>query len=269
MRKVNPLTLNRRQGLQYFFDLMTAIGINNPTPIVYAADAAVRKGISGASLELAEMQERWYCSVHTGKPDYSVYGEDLYLAEVWDCWEIYSKKYLVQIQQTRSLPPRGVLASMGTINSVADLGNGLGITSAAFTQILPHATIYGTNVDNSKQMDACRLLADLYGFNMCTEVSQLPESVDLLFASEYFEHFTNPIEHLHEIVQTINPRCMLLASTFGGDAIGHFDEYPLDGDKINGKQFGRYFNTVLRSLGYQKISTSMWNNRPAYWVRSV
>lgn len=258
------LSQNRKQGLAYFEHLLQSAGITDAERIVQAALDGIKQNPEGA---LQKIQDQWYSALRHGTPDYSVYEPDLYLAEVWMCWFVFPRQYLREMQKPATLPPDGILGSLQGANTIVDLGNGIGATSAALQQIFPSARVIGTNVANSAQMKIGELLADQYGFTMVENVHQIAEPVDLVFASEYFEHFEKPLDHLAEIVEAIKPARWLIANTFGADSIGHFDEYNVSGVLVHGSQMGRVWGKAMRLHGYVKVKTKMWNNRPAYYVK--
>lgn len=259
---VNVLALDKANGLKFFQYLLESAQVPNAADITVSAKGAIK----GYSKALKAIEEKWYTSVNLGTPDYSMYDLDEYMAEVWVCWEIYSKKYLRDIQKIGSLPPSSVYESTQNTGVVVDLGNGLGITTAALTKMYPASRVVGTNVSGSTQYKVATLLSQQHNFEMVTDLKNINAQADIVFAFEYFEHFESPIEHLNEIYTHIKPRQFLIASTFGGDAIGHFDNYKHEGSVIHGKKIGREFNNRLRALGYVNVKTKLWNNRPSYWV---
>jgi hypothetical protein len=222
---------------------------------------------------LQALFDQWYASLPTGTPDYSVYGHDDYIAELWACWKVYSKQHLRNIQKPNSLVTHSIVSSHMNDKVMVDLGCGFAYTTAAITQIFPEAKVYGTNLDGTLQMDVAKQMAIDYGFTMRGDPGELSEEVDLAFASEYFEHFDKPIDHLDYVVQTINPKAMLIANAFGPKAIGHFDFYDVKVNDIIGyekttaKATGKLFNERMKHHGYVKVKTKLWNNRPAYWVK--
>ena len=217
--------------------------------------------------------DRWYDSLTTNMPDYSVYGHDDYIAELWACWKVYSKNHLKNIQKPKSLITHSISSIHTGDKVIVDLGCGFAYTTAAITQIFPDAKVYGTNLDGTLQMAVAKQMAIDYGFTMKSDPSELGEEVDLAFASEYFEHFDKPIDHLDFVVETINPKAMLIANAFGPRAIGHFDYYDVKAndvigyEKLTAKSTGKVFNKRMKHHGYVKIKTKMWNNRPAYWKK--
>jgi hypothetical protein len=219
--------------------------------------------------QLDLLLSRWYDSLVAKNPDYSVYGEDEYIAELWACWKIYSKAHLTNIQKPASLLTQSIVAAHQDDKIIVDLGCGFAYTTATFTQIFPQATVFGTNLDNTLQMSVAKTMAHDYGFTMKTDASEIGTKADLVFASEYFEHFDQPLDHLDYIIDTINPRAMLIANAFGPRAIGHFDHYVVDGITYTAKQTGKLFNARMKKHGYVRCKTKLWNSRPAYWKKST
>jgi SAM-dependent methyltransferase len=224
--------------------------------------------------QLNAILDRWYTSLSSGTPDYSVYGEDEYIAELWACWKVYSRTHLLNIQKSTSLVTDSITNKHQNDGLIVDLGCGFAYTTAAFTQIFPNSKVVGTNLDGTLQMDVAKTMAADYGFTMFGDPSEIGEQADLVFASEYFEHFDRPLEHLDYIVSTINPRAMLIANAFGPTAIGHFRNYEVKMNDIVGyelieaKKTSKLFNERMKFHGYQKVKTKLWNNRPAYWVKT-
>lgn len=258
------LQQNRATNIRFLYNLMLETSACAPDSAA-VIDNALRRDSGEA--ERADMENLWYTALRSGSADYSVYDSDLYLIEAWACWWTYSRRYLREIQKPQSLPPLGVMNQLRSCQTVVDLGNGLGLTTAALKTLFPAATVYGTNVPGSTQYRIASHLAERYGFHMVADPANIGSPTDLVFASEYFEHFGQPLDHLQEVVSALRPTRLLIANTFGGDAIGHFDEYRIGTKTVPGSVTGRLFNKHLRALGYRKVATGMWNNRPAYWIK--
>jgi hypothetical protein len=233
--------------------------------------AAIRyyRGNKEARAELSieqKLEQYWYGSLEAGKADYSVYDSNVFISELWACWVVYSRGYLRSLRCTNRLGNGiSVVERVGKLRKIADLGCGVGYTTAALKELWPEATVYGTNLPGTTQYRIAKMLGQEYCFNVEPCVST---PVDLVFASEYFEHFERPVEHLRAILDVGQPRYLVVANSFGSRSIGHFNTY-LDGNtKISNKAIGRRFNCYLKSRGYQQISTRFWNNRPALYERS-
>ena len=219
---------------------------------------------------IRDLEKRWYASLQTAEPDYSVYAEDVYLAEVWCCWEFYARKYLQEIFSTKFVP-QSLQRIMGE-GHILDVGNGLGLTSAVFSQLFPFRKVFATNLKNTAQWAFNEYLLRRYqcSYTLLEEDFSLLQNlgpIALLFASEYFEHFQNPGEHLDRIL-SLKPRVLVTANAFGADAIGHFNQYKWKTQTLEKKETSRYFGRALRDAGYTTLKTKLWNNRPAIHVRS-
>jgi SAM-dependent methyltransferase len=256
-------------SLLQFQQILVSEGVQNTEQLKEIAKQTIKylggDGDARNSLMYGQVLEtRWYESLMTGTPDYSVYDADYYLAELWACWVIYSRRYLREMEKTTSLSPVGVL---GDINPsvIVDVGCGFGYTTASLKQLFPHAKVYGTNLPNTLQYRVASRMAEMYDFTLVPDVSFVPEQADLVFASEYFEHFPEPIAHLESIIAAIKPKSWLIANAFTARAIGHFTSYSVNGAPTSGKMTSTAFANTLKNHGYVKVKTKLWNNRPSYW----
>lgn len=213
----------------------------------------------------------WYETLSRGVPDFSFYGSESYLAELWACWRIYSRSYLRMI---RSFGPKGrsVVSDLGRVRTIVDLGCGHGYSSLGLRQLFPKARVTGTNLAGTAQARIATELGIVAGFDLVSTPREVgTRSVDLVFASEYFEHFQDPVGHLSEVIDELDPRAILVANSFGARAAGHFLHYtPGIGrpGKVPGTRIGRIFNSYLKGRGYKMIETNLWNQRPNYWRRA-
>ena len=217
------------------------------------------RGFPWLAIGLLGVEQRWYASLDAGEPDWGVYDDDLYLAETWACWVAYAKRYIKQLIAT------GVADQLGEVNSVVDLGCGLGYSTAALKETWPDARVYGTNLLHTKQGRFSENMGRDHDFVMLA--ASVP--ADVVFASEYFEHFQAPLEHLHEVVERCQPTTMIIANSFETKAIGHFKEYSMDGVTLSGGQLvTKRFNDEVRSLGFKSVrEDGFWNGRPTVWRR--
>ncbi|MDA1277472.1 MAG: hypothetical protein O2960_26015 [Verrucomicrobia bacterium] len=209
-----------------------------------------------------ELERRWYDSIEKGEPDFSVYDEPVMLSETWACWRLYSRKYLAlfskQLKDGSRLYDR--ILKMGAI---CDLGCGPGITTLAMREMFPSLCITGTQLATSMQFKLAKHLAAENSF----EIAEAPTCAGFVFASEYFEHFENPVEHLREVLSATECRLILFANAFGAKAVGHFNVYK-DGERtMSAKETSRAFNLQLRASGFQRVETGFWNNRPSVFEK--
>lgn len=230
------------------------------TIIYLHSKASVRDEMSPTQ----ELENRWYAALWRGERDYAVYDSDLYLADLWACWVVYSRARILGVEKASSFAPAGILADVGKVERVVDLGCGFGYTTAAWKELYPNADVIGTNVAGV-QWDLAERNAFRHRFRLARTVEQIDAATDLVFASEYFEHFERPILHLNEVLDALRPRALLIANAFGTRSIGHFDRYQIGTEWLDGKATSRRFNDVLRSRGYEKVRTTLWNARPSYW----
>ena len=146
---------------------------------------------------LANIERRWYDSLDAGAPDYSIYNDQWYFADLWACWELASKGYLQDVAVIS-----GAKALFSTDLPVVDLGCGLGHTTAALVEMFPRARVVGTNLQGTKQWEFCRTMADRHGFGLVSDIAEIAGPVAFVFASEYFEHIENPIRHVADVLAT-------------------------------------------------------------------
>lgn len=264
------MSMKGMNSIRYFMQLMRVSGIPNYIELGSIAHQTIRhlrnpKRSRGASEKSEMLLNEWYAGLENGSAPFEIYGRSEYLAELWSCWSVYSRIYLKKIEAKKPMPPHGIAGNIRDGGLVVDLGNGIGITSAAFTEIFPHANVIGTNLMDSAQGRICKMLASEYGFSMLEDTRSIGFQADMAFASEYFEHFENPIEHLDEIVSSVRPRRMIVANAFTARAIGHFDVYKDNGQNFTGVQIAKRFADSMRKMGYRKLKTGLFNDRPSVW----
>jgi 2-polyprenyl-3-methyl-5-hydroxy-6-metoxy-1,4-benzoquinol methylase len=242
-----------------------ALELVNSTKRYYNGKASERDNL----VHLQDMENNWYESLNNGIADYSVYDSDYYFTDLWACWTIYSRSYLRSIVNKNSLDiDKSVLSILNNVKSLVDLGCGIGYTTAALQEIFKDSKVYATNIEGTKQYNFCNELALEYGFKIVPDVSKIGHNVDLVFASEYFEHIFEPLNHLQEIIDSINPSYFIIANSFNTRSIGHFYKYKHNNEMIDQKNISRIFNKKLLHNGYKKLKTKIWNDKPSIWVKT-
>ncbi len=211
------------------------------------------------------MEKQWYDSLARGLPDFSIYDGEGYVVEAWLSYVVHG--YMALRGGGRINPQNfdrlfGVLRD--NVGTVADLGCGIGYSTAILTDLLPDASVYGTNLEHTMQTDIAISLAEEHGF----EMKPLPEKADLVLASEYFEHFQTPIEHLNYVLNVCEPKYLLIGNAFGVTAPGHFGQYVVEpgGKPVNNVNTSRAFGKLMRSRGYVNDKVGYWD-RPVFWRR--
>lgn len=234
----------------------------------YAGDASQRDKMKA----LMRFEKRWYDSLKAGKPDYSIYAHPYYLTDVWACWCVYSRNYIRSL-----IKPKGYNKESGEslLNyfakkfgdrlSVCDLGCGFGYTTAALREIFKKGSIvYGTQLKRTMQWKLAKYFSLKYNYFV---LDRAVLKAEILFASEYFEHFEKPIKHLQEVLSYVDPKVLVLANAFNTRSVGHFLTYEHNNEKIGQKYISRAFNKHLKDQGFVKLKTNLWNSRPAIWVK--
>lgn len=213
--------------------------------------------------KVSELESYWY-STQAINPDYSVYDDPYYICDIWACWKLASRRYLQNINRPNSLSDMSIVEYMSDVKNILDIGCGTGYTTAGLKELFPDAIVTGTNIKDTVQYRLAEGIGKNRGF---TVTDTYNGHIDLIFASEYFEHFKMPIDHLLEVIEKYSPKYMIIANSFSNTAIGHFDEY-VHNDKIYiGKQMTKYFNETMRKLGYEKQKTKCWNDKPNFWQK--
>lgn len=209
------------------------------------------------------LEAYWYETLNI-RPDFSVYDEPYYLGDIWACWCLYSRKYLLSLKNPKSMNSQSVIDYFGDLKTVVDLGCGFGFTTLGLKEIFNKSRVIGTNLESSYQFQVAQFNTQGSGVEIKSDFYSLG-NVDLIFASEYFEHFERPLEHLREVISSCKPKYMIIANGFNGRAIGHFKIYKDHAEEYEPKKMSLKFGKTLRDLGYKKMKTNIWNNRPAIW----
>lgn len=212
--------------------------------------------------KLEALCRQWWDALDKGTPDYSVYASEDYIEDTRICYETLSKVFLSDIVKY------GVVDDMEDVNTVVDLGCGIGLSTAHLKRIFPKARVVGTNIEGTPQTEVARIFGEKEGY----EVLPLEKvgHADLVFASEYFEHFYKPIVHLADVLFALEkPRYFLISNRFVTPyrSIGHFPRYEDEDEQWSGVMMNFLFNNAMSKAGYGIVKTSLPGQRPAYWKR--
>ena len=219
---------------------------------------------------LRNVEQRWYDNLYNDDgPDYGIYDDDHYFAALWACWVIYSRSYL------RSLMKPNMLEDGSSIHrlfkgskTVADLGCGIGYTTATLGQLFPESNVYGTNLESTRQYGFCKEMSQRFEFTVVPDIASIGEPVDFVFASEYFEHISDATDHLSDVLTTLTPQFLYVANSFNTRSAGHFEFYSATGRQpLPAKEMTPYFKSIMNEHGYTRLKTRLWNNKPSVWVR--
>jgi SAM-dependent methyltransferase len=293
------MSFNLKITRQDFDDIASASGLDPADFDIAYADAKEHIKVSTDSKKhqysstnsAKRLFDKWYRSVKKGNPDYEgVYGDPSYITDIWACWKMYSRDSVNVLNSPKSMNGISVVEyimnEIGHIDTVVDAGCGFAYTTGLLKEIFPDSNVTGTNLINTWQYDFAKKLGQNNNFDIVPEITTL-KNVDVIFASEYFEHFYEPIAHLKDVLDNCSPKFLITANGFGGDAIGHFDDYRVDedlddsdnkwdlfsGEDVKGgniqssKETSKRFNQYLKDRGYTKLDTKIWNSRPAVWQK--
>lgn len=215
------------------------------------------------------LTEKWYEWLEAEGVDkaYEVYSDEHYLTDQFNCFRVYARAYLRSLSKSTKLIPQPLTEFTSDASSIVDVGNGIGYSTAILSQLYPGKITFGTNLKGTDQWKFATEMGKRYNFNMVEDVKDIAVTGGLVFASEYFEHFLDPIMHVEHIVKHINPKYFVIANAFNTWSIGHFETYENHGVPVDQSKISRVFNNKLRELGYNQVKTGLFNNKPTLWKK--
>ena len=199
------------------------------------------------------LEKIWYASLLQDKPAYDIYESTDYISEALMCWQVCSRRY---VQWIRSYVKDA--KELSSVRGVLDVGCGLGLSTAALVEVFPHALVYATQLKDCPQWEIASRLAKKFNFELRCPKTAIGEKIDLVFASEYFEHFLDPLLELESLLFAYMPTFLIFANSFTSKSAGHFDRYDLNGLVVDGKTANKLFTRCLSRHQYQKIAGG-WN----------
>lgn len=266
-KQVNLLKLKPTELLEGFladYNSLHKIDIEKSKTLIKQT-FAFYKNKTEAPDYVKKLQDRWY-----KKYDYSVYDDEYYFTDLWACWSLYSRNYVLSVKKNKSI----YNFLKNNITSIVDLGCGIGYSTAMLKQIFLDAEVYGTNLATTKQYSFCSQMGSIYDFKIREKVKDINKKIDLVFASEYFEHIEDAVDNVKEVIETLKPKCLFLANSFNTKSVGHFITYKQKNpDNFSIECYdqsvaSRKFNKAIRNLGYVSVKTGLWNNKPQLWIKS-
>lgn len=242
--------------------------------ITQLAQAAIKyySGSSEQRYELRRLQElerQWYQSLANGQPDYTVYDDPYMLSDVYACWAVYSYKYLRLLQTPNKVAGQSlsfVALTQPHVRGVLDMGCGPAYTTAALKKLYVNANVYGTQLPTSAQWRVAKAMGGIHQFSVIPSPNEITTPIDLVFASEFFEHLLDPYTEIRQVVTRFAPQYFVIANSFNTISVGHFDTYYDGATIVPAKDASRRFNALMRELGYRKMPTKFWNGRPTIWA---
>jgi 2-polyprenyl-3-methyl-5-hydroxy-6-metoxy-1,4-benzoquinol methylase len=152
---------------------------------------------------------------------------------------------------------------------IADIGAGIGALTLSLRDISKNSEIYYINL-KSKQYDFANYLFTKNNANIIIkEKYDDVGEVDIILSLDYFEHFENFIIEVQNVLNKLKPKMIIDTSDFTYAFVGHFENYIVNGEKINHKKCFKIFEKILLSYGYKRclITKSFWNNKPRIYFK--
>jgi hypothetical protein len=203
-----------------------------------------------ATFEEFELDNWWYDHYK----DFSRYTSWHYLYAGLNCFDSFSKPCATYAKQY--LGDR-------KIKTIVDVGAGIGLSTMLLADLFPSARVYYNNIVPSLQADFFEAHKH-YCSNppqAVTEKDLLGHGpFDMLFASEYFEHFEEPMKQTHFLLDQVGFKYLIVNNSFNVKAYGHFNEYEGD-DSLTPREMSKLWLRNAR-CEYKELTVKCWNGRP-------
>lgn len=219
--------------------------------------------------EKARIHKQW---VDSGCTDFTVYDDPEYVYEGIHCFEKTraccggmvhwfkgnTQSYLGKIMGEKYSGP-----DYRTLETL-DVYNGIGLTTM-------HVARNGFNVESFNDcvpqinfmQTACK---EGIGREIVNHTSMPEKQYDVVMSFEVLEHYTNPLEHVEQLIKMTKPGGYLCESSgFNGSSIniGHFETYTIDGRVVPFRE-ARRLTTKMIEKHYTKVFAG-FNRMPQIW----
>jgi len=205
------------------------------------------------AFEEKELDNWWYDNY----PNFSRYQSYHYLYAGLNCFDRFSKPcafYAAQYLGDRQ------------IKSIVDVGAGIGLSTMLLADLFPSAKVYYNNITPSLQADFFEshkhyTIASTFIPQEITEKEMMQHGpFDMLFASEYFEHFEYPMRQTDFLLNKIGFKHLVINNSFNVKAYGHFKEFKHNETLAPKKMSKLWLKTVRED--YYELDVKCWNGRP-------
>jgi 2-polyprenyl-3-methyl-5-hydroxy-6-metoxy-1,4-benzoquinol methylase len=207
--------------------------------------------------EEKELDNWWYDNYK----DFSRYSTWHYLYAGLNCFDNYSKHSAFYAHQ---------YLGDKQIKSIVDVGAGIGLSTMLLAELFPKAKVYYNNISPSLQHSFfeshkfyrtnCSGLSENDPAFITEEQMVQHGPFDMLFASEYFEHFEQPMLQTKFLFDNVGFKYLVVNNSFNVKAYGHFNEYECSG-KLTPKQMSKLWLGYAR-CDYKEMEVKCWNGRP-------
>lgn len=223
----------------------------------------------------AELLRTWQDSLDSAGgpskgPAYHVYHDPRYVLEAIHCFKKSKTGALKAVQYFAGDTAaddgstfNGELTSL----RILDLYNGCGLTTA---MLAVNDVPVQTFNDCESQVQYMTTALEVLGCKPVLNHSTRPtEKFDVVLSFEVFEHYTDPLIHLKEIIDLLEPGGYLVESSgFNGSSenIGHFDSYPMLGWLMPYVKARQILTKIM--LQFFDLVQSNFNTNPRIWRRN-
>lgn len=218
-----------------------------------------------------QLTDEWYKRIKADSSEnssaFNLYGDQFYFTDLIKCYGDWSERSI------KSLKNKNFFNDF-KFDVVVDVGCGLGLSTNLLREMCPNAKVFGTNLPNTDQYTFCKTQAKKNGWILVpnsSHVSHLEQGKSVfVFASEYFEHFRNPISELDGILEELKPTAIAAANAFKVRALGHFNDNYItsDGEQIKSRTMAIKFNQCLKDAGFERLNKyKCYNAKPELWTK--
>ena len=217
------------------------------------------------AFEEQELDNWWYDHYKV----FTRYASWHYLYAGLNCFDRFSKPSAFYAQQ---------YLGRKKIKTIVDVGAGIGLSTMLLADLFPEAKVYYNNISPSLQHSFFE--SHKFYRTKCSGITpNEPEfitekemlqhgSFDMLFASEYFEHFEDPMKQTDFLLTGCGFKYLVVNNSFGVKAYGHFDEFKVstEAKPLAPKQMSKLWLKTVRSW-YDELDVKCWNGRPKIFAK--
>lgn len=205
--------------------------------------------------EHKELDDWWWDGNYK---DFSRYNSFHYLYAGLNCFNNYSKPCAFTAYE---------YLKDKNIQNIVDLGAGIGLSTMLLKDLFPDAGIYYNNLLDTIQYAFFLKHSDGKIDTVDDKAMAKYGPYDVLFASEYFEHFDWPINRLKFLRDEVGFKYLVVNNSFNVRAYGHFKEYfDEEENLIDPRAISRKWNKIIKN-DYDQLKIKCWNGRPRIYMK--
>lgn len=198
-----------------------------------------------------EQHKFWYDN-YNNENRFSFYDSKEYLYTTIMCYIDWTRDMVIR---TRNF------ADKMSINpkTIIDHYNGCGLSTLMLKELFPSSEVY-YYTDCKKQEGLMNYFNGALELNYKVNPHILSK-YDLVCSFATIEHYERPIEFWSTSLASIADKNIIFTADFTTIGAGHFKEYKVDEQILEGKQMSRFFNKYLKENNFPIIWKG-WNARP-------